>query len=233
MCADGWTGSKCLSKIYACHVSCDGCDVTSEGGAHECTGCYPGHTLSADPSGYCLPCHESCKECVGMASNECTACFDGFYGENGDGNAGQCLACHPACATCTGADISECDGCAADSTLVGGYCECNDGNVRHDTSFECVPACATCEILTANGVCSGVDIKALQFDFSAEAPLTSLVKPEQTANWCKPHSPIVERGGFFDGATQSLLVSGFEMYRTFTLTMIVRALNLDVSLMSA
>lgn len=77
----------------------------------------------------------------------------------------------------------------------------------------------------------------ITFDESLPAPLENEVTLDGdtvvTADWCHPPMPITDRGQFFDGSSNSLLLHDFEIYRTFTISMTARISNTDASLFSA
>lgn len=136
VCMPGWeVEADCSKKEIVCHVSCKTGKCTGEA-QNECTECYEGFVLD---DGFCLPCHEECRECSGTEANECTECFAGRAPV-----AGVCECCHLTCNSCTGTASNNCSSCHFDSRFDGfGNCICNNKQVRLPEAFGfgCVDNC--------------------------------------------------------------------------------------------
>ena len=112
----------------------------------------------------CLPCHETCAECVGPENGQCISCKDGFEchtssfhsslvecncpdGTYYDGlpatDVNNCKPCHAKCGTCDGYSSSRCKTCAENSyavaEIVGFRCECETGYTLDTNDDLCKP----------------------------------------------------------------------------------------------
>lgn len=113
----------------------------------------------------CIPCHESCQNCLGGAREECGDCSSGYY-KHPDGSCHLecvkgnylsdpinkvCSPCHPECETCTGDSNQQCTSCFE----ISGYLlqidnTCQKGCISHTFNAsknhceKCHPQCNEC-----------------------------------------------------------------------------------------
>jgi len=122
--------------------------------------CTSGEYLDEDK---CIPCHKSCRECVGPWATNCTTCPDavlmhdgscldacsqGSFSETGFQNSSPfqvCVPCPLACAQCDALD--HCTECLGGLHLQDGYClaACKDGYYSdRGVCVSCHEGCAGC-----------------------------------------------------------------------------------------
>lgn len=131
-----------------------------------------------DAARVCRPCADSCAECTGPTSADCTACHASslkpvLVSAGGVCAAscavtefvqdGKCTACHASCGTCSSALASGCTSCPAGSVLHGSVClaACPTGFYSlcgTDTAAGCV--CLTCDATCAECVSSSATCTA-------------------------------------------------------------------------
>nr|XP_023647481.1 extracellular matrix protein FRAS1-like [Paramormyrops kingsleyae] len=165
-------GSICES----CHMSCLSC-IGPE--SSDCLSClflgevlqlsYAGETRGtcvssckdhfySDPDCVCRRCHDSCLQCAGNSTLNCTACASPSvlhqgqclcrcpqgYHRHGDA----CRACHPTCKECSGSSETHCTDCSPDTVLENGSCKtrCPEEQYHSHTGHcvDCKMDCLRC-----------------------------------------------------------------------------------------
>lgn len=212
-----------------CHPDCRSC---SGQGPNQCLTCprglsfHQGSCLTDCPTGkykseqsdgqsVCLPCDDSCGECVGPSSSDCTACSSGSYLHNG--------VCLTACPTGkygnSGSHTCEnCRICGAGTFATGG---CDDGvrdtvcqscRVCNETQYEILSCtatrnrqCATCTSqcgpgLELKGQCGGTDGRQ---NPQCEACASGYYKTESGSGSCQACLTTCPVGRYLSGSCLS------------------------------
>ena len=151
-CQVGYT----LTSTFTCQPNCKSpCATCSASNTRSCTSCLAGYTynpstFSCNPisncAGGCVVCpfnyvlsnqqclqcgNTSCARCSASALNTCTACYDGYYV-----NQGSCSACPIGCLTCS--SPSNCLSCSS------GYTAQVQPIVTQTICVACETPCARC-----------------------------------------------------------------------------------------
>ena len=117
----------------------------------------PPATFSS-PRAECLPCHHSCSQCSGPASQQCSGCRPGLFLARETSQcvarcppatraqAGLCVDCPRHCLTC---EAGGCRACEAGTVMsAGGECvvRCGPGFFLHNSTHcsACHPSCQSC-----------------------------------------------------------------------------------------
>lgn len=151
-CNPGYT----LTSTFTCQPNCKSpCATCSSSNIRSCTSCLAGYTynpstFTCNPistcnggcvvcpfnfvlsNAQCLQCgNTNCSRCSANALNTCTACYDGFYV-----NQGSCSACPAGCLTCS--NPNNCLSCAS------GYTSQVQAVSTQTKCIPCSSPCAQC-----------------------------------------------------------------------------------------
>uniref|UniRef100_A0A3B3RJD3 Fraser extracellular matrix complex subunit 1 n=1 Tax=Paramormyrops kingsleyae TaxID=1676925 RepID=A0A3B3RJD3_9TELE len=168
------TCGKGMFAHGSCHMSCLSC-IGPE--SSDCLSClflgevlqlsYAGETRGtcvssckdhfySDPDCVCRRCHDSCLQCAGNSTLNCTACASPSVLHQG-----QCLcrcpqgyhrhgdaSCHPTCKECSGSSETHCTDCSPDTVLENGSCKtrCPEEQYHSHTGHcvDCKMDCLRC-----------------------------------------------------------------------------------------
>ena len=191
------------STCQPCHFSCLQCDGASQSGCTACpaqfslengtcslrTSCSSGQFFDRRTL-ECRFCHESCAECSGKESSECSACYAGFSLDKGgqcvfeshhsaarcgaaeffDAVLQRCAGCHTSCSQC--ADAITCTACTEGAFLqsrrLGESVEeerlcvrdCPPGFYGDAASGSCQPCPPYCEACLGPASCTSCSLNA-------------------------------------------------------------------------
>ncbi|CAD8093460.1 unnamed protein product [Paramecium primaurelia] len=191
-------GSSTEQQLYG--------DIVSDPLSYNCVSKCPPLTYRNNSIMVCEQCHISCRSCEGKLSNQCLACFPGFYLYQGTCSSGcpsgtylysvtsSCITCNSKCKECDGPNATDCTECSAPLVKQGRECldSCIEGYVVVDQV--CVSCHYTCDQCIGNDIqecisCSlGLFLQKLQESDSSGKCLQNCNQnyyPDTIDNKCK------------------------------------------------
>jgi hypothetical protein len=156
-----------MGMCLACHFTCARCAVVSS--TFTCQLCKNPNTMRVSTTavsscvcsfpnyfldyltGYCTPCHYTCKSCFGPDSTHCSSCGTGSTLSGGVCSqpsmvASGSITCHANCLTCSGTAIDQCVTCKPGMLLLPNrQCACPLGFYNNaGVCTACNPSCMAC-----------------------------------------------------------------------------------------
>lgn len=202
-CPTGFFPSQGNTECLRCDNSCLSC--TNGTACDQCNNHYP---VKVGPSaslcysdcppmtylemGRCLDCNDSCSNCSGSSSQECTSCNTSCYLDlvSPTANSGSCVNCDPSCNTCVGSTGNDCISCNPPLILNGSSCQINSTStpninnttihIATDDSALQIAITASSTILEAMSYVPTAAVLATQF--AAQAGTTSFTSGISTYN---------------------------------------------------